>query len=52
MPYSWDYTINTKLYDNKGALLRSYSSKATLTNWMEAVLIFAYPFYPLEGSVN
>ncbi|HBH87530.1 MAG TPA: hypothetical protein DDY17_08030 [Syntrophaceae bacterium] len=50
MPYSWDYTISANLYDKKGTQLRSYKRKATLNNWTQALLIFVYPFYPMEGK--
>ncbi len=50
MPYSWDYTISAELYDHSGRLKRSYERKATLNNWVEIFLIFAYPFHPLEGK--
>jgi hypothetical protein len=50
MPYSWDYTITANLVDKKGNNLRTYQRKATLDNWVEALLVFAYPFYPLEGK--
>lgn len=50
MPYSWDYTITANLSDRSGTLLRTYQRSATLDNWVEALLIFAYPFYPLEGA--
>ena len=50
MPYSWDYTITARLSDQKGTPVRSYQRKATLKNWTQAVLIFAYPFHPLEGK--
>jgi len=50
MPYSWDYTISAELYDRKGRLLRSYQRKATLNNWVEILLVFVYPFHPLEGK--
>jgi predicted alpha/beta-hydrolase family hydrolase len=36
--------------DKKGSLVRRYQRKATLDNWVEALLIFAYPFYPVEGK--
>lgn len=49
-PYSWDYTINVDLYDKSGKLIRNYQRQAELSNWVEAFLIFAYPFYPLEGK--
>lgn len=50
MPYSWDYTITARLADRSGKLLRSYERKATLDNWVELFLMFAYPYYPLEGK--
>jgi len=50
MPYSWDYTITANLSDKNGKLINSYQRKATLSNWVEALLIFAYPFHPLEGK--
>jgi len=50
MPYTWDYTITANLSDKSGKVIRSYQRKATLKNWTQAVLIFAYPFHPLEGK--
>lgn len=49
MPYSWDYTITAEI-KKKGGPSKTYQRKATLDNWVEALLIFAYPFYPLEGK--
>jgi hypothetical protein len=49
-PYSWDYTVTADLRDRGGRLVGSYVRKATLTNWVETLLIFAYPFHPLEGK--
>ena len=50
MPYTWDYTITANLLDQKGKLIRSYQRKSSLDNWVEVLLIFAYPFHPLEGK--
>ncbi len=50
MPYSWDYTLDANLYDRSGRLVRSYQRQAHLSNWVEFVLMFADPFYPLEGK--
>jgi len=50
MPYSWDYTISANIYDQQGKLVRTYQRKATLDNWVQTFLIFAYPFHPLEGK--
>ena len=50
MPYSWDYSFDGRLFDKNGTLVRSYQRSAKLDNWLEAFLIFVYPFYPLEGK--
>jgi len=50
MPYSWDYTISADLHDREGKLVGSYQRQATLSNWVEVLLMFAYPFHPLEGK--
>jgi len=50
MPYSWYYTITANLYDRESKLVRYYQRKATLSNWVQTFLIFAYPFHPLEGK--
>ncbi|MRR59236.1 MAG: hypothetical protein EG824_13640 [Deltaproteobacteria bacterium] len=50
VPYTWDYTITANLSDKSGKTVHSYQRKATLKNWTQAVLIFAYPFHPLEGK--
>lgn len=34
----------------KGALVKSYQRQASLSNWVEALLIFVYPFHPIEGK--
>ena len=49
MPYTWEYTITANLNDKNGKHAGTYQRKATLDNWMQALLIFAYPFYPIEG---
>ncbi|MHB8121354.1 MAG: hypothetical protein ACYDG4_04290 [Desulfuromonadaceae bacterium] len=49
MPYTWEYTITANLSDKNGKRAGTYQRKATLDNWMQALLIFAYPFYPIEG---
>ena len=49
MPYTWEYTITANLSDKNGKQAGTYQRKATLDNWMQALLIFAYPFYPIEG---
>jgi hypothetical protein len=50
VPFDWNYTIRTTVSRRGGARVAQYERKATLSNWVEGLLIFAYPFYPLEGK--
>lgn len=50
VPFDWEYTISTTVSRKGGARVGQYQRRATLSNWVEAFLIFAYPFYPLEGK--
>lgn len=50
MPYTWDYTITAKVTDRDGNLAGTYQRKASLSQWTQALLLFAYPFYPYEGK--
>lgn len=50
MPYTWDYTISASVSGKDGKLVRFYERKGSLSNWVQGLLIFAYPFYPIEGK--
>jgi hypothetical protein len=50
VPYTWDYSLSADIYDRAGKPVRSYKRSARLYNWVEALLVFAYPFYPLDGK--
>jgi len=50
MPYTWDYTISANVYAKNGSLAGAYERKAQLNQWTQALLLFAYPFYPYEGK--
>lgn len=50
MPYTWDYTITAKVTDKNGRSCGTYERKASLSQWTQALLLFAYPFYPYEGK--
>ena len=50
MPYTWDYTITAKVTDKNGRQAGTYQRKASLSQWTQALLLFAYPFYPYEGK--
>jgi len=48
MPFFQYYAVTADLYNNERKLVASYSRNATLTKWVESLLIVAYPFYPEE----
>lgn len=50
VPFRWDYSIRTTVHRKGGARVARYERRATLSNWVQAFLIFAYPFYPIEGK--
>jgi len=48
IPYYQTYAITADLYNHDNKLVGSYERSATLTKWVEALLIVAYPFHPEE----
>lgn len=46
VPYTYSYSVDADLFNSKGQLLKSYSRQASLTKWVQTLLIFAYPFHP------
>ncbi len=48
IPYFQYYAVTADLYDHDRKLVASYTRGATLTKWVEVLLIVAYPFHP-EG---
>lgn len=46
VPYTYSYSVNADLFNSQGQLLKSYSRRASLTKWVQTLLIFAYPFHP------
>lgn len=50
MPYTSDYTITANVTDRNGKRVGTYQRKASLNQWTQALLLFAYPFYPYEGK--
>lgn len=45
MPYSMDYSMSVDVYNADDILIKSYSREASLTKWVEMLLIFIYPFH-------
>ncbi len=46
VPYTQSYSVKADLYNTKGQLLKNYSRQASLTKWVHALMLFAYPFHP------
>jgi len=46
VPYTYSYSVKSDLYNSNGQLLKSYSRQASLTKWVQTLLVFAYPFHP------
>jgi hypothetical protein len=50
VPFRVDYTASAEVRSPDGRLLASYSRSAEITQWVQGLLIFAYPFRPPEGE--
>lgn len=46
MAYTSSYSMKLELYNRQGDLLKTYSRRATLTKWVQTLMIFVYPFHP------
>jgi len=46
IPYSNSYSATAEVYNTQGRLLNTYSRSASLTKWVQTLLIFIYPFHP------
>ena len=45
MSYSVDYSATVDLFNSEDILIKSYSRKASLTKWVQTLLVFIYPFH-------
>lgn len=45
IPYKKTYSISVGVYNSRDILLKTYTRKASLTKWVQAGMIFIYPFY-------
>jgi len=46
VPYTRHYSVTAEVTDRSGRLLKRYERKASVTQWVQALLVFAYPFHP------
>lgn len=49
-PFRVDYSAAVEVRSPDGRLLGSYARSAKITQWVEGLLLFAYPFRPPEGE--
>ncbi|MDD5712647.1 MAG: hypothetical protein PHY31_07820 [Smithellaceae bacterium] len=47
-PYVTNYEAVATIYDAKGNALKSYTQKDQIKTWVQAFLVFYYPFHPQE----
>jgi hypothetical protein len=46
IPYTYTYSTMVEVYDSQNHLLKTYARSASLTKWVQTLLIFIYPFHP------
>jgi hypothetical protein len=50
VPFRVDYSASAEIRSPDGRLFGSYRRSAQITQWVEGLLLFAYPFRPPEGE--
>ncbi len=48
VPFRQTFRLQADVLDRDRVLVASYTRQASLTKWVEALLVFAYPFFPEE----
>jgi len=46
IPYHNSYAVEVEIYNSERQLIKTCSRNSGLTKWVQALLIFAYPFHP------
>ncbi|MBN1478993.1 hypothetical protein EH223_14970 [candidate division KSB1 bacterium] len=46
IPYHHSYSVGVEIYNSQRQLIQTYSRNSGLTKWVQALLIFIYPFHP------
>jgi len=46
VPYTRHYSVTAEVTDRSGRLLKVYRREATVTQWVQALLVFVFPFHP------
>jgi len=45
IPYKRDFSISVDVFNHEDILIQNYNRHASLTNWVQTLLIFVYPFH-------
>jgi len=45
MPYKRNYSIEVDVFNSEDVLIKSYNRQASMTKWVQTMLIFVYPFH-------
>ncbi len=45
MPYSQHFSMEVNVFDDQDILLHSYKREASMTKWVQTLLVFVYPFH-------
>ena len=48
LPYTQSYSMEVTVYNHERKLVATYQRGATLTKWVQPLLIFFYPFHPQQ----
>ena len=46
IPYRHSYSVDVEIFNSNRQLLKAFSRESGLTKWVQALLVFAYPFHP------
>jgi len=52
VPYTRDFSIQADVFNSDGLLVNSYSRNASLTKWIQSMMIFLYPFHPEKRKME
>jgi len=49
-PYTQSHSLETKVFNYNGEIVAQYNHRASVTKWVEALLIVIYPFHTEEAK--
>jgi hypothetical protein len=52
VPYTRHYALTAEVSDRAGRRIKVYERRARVTNWVQMLLVFVYPFHPEERKTE